>query len=84
MRRFAISALPRTSVSTVRRRTRYCITYHRHPSRKFLSANWWSLLRVVMPRFWDEHLWVRARKGQRCWLQQTMPAKDSRILYLSD
>ena len=28
-------ALPKTSVSTALRRMRYCITYHRHPSRKF-------------------------------------------------
>ena len=39
MRRFAIFALPKTSVSTALRRMRYCITYHLHPSRRFLSAS---------------------------------------------
>jgi len=48
MRRFAIFALPKTSVLTDRRRMRYCITYYRHPSRKSLSASWWSLPRVAM------------------------------------
>jgi len=84
MRRFAIFVLPRTSVLTVRRRMRYCTTYRPRPSRRFLSASWWSLPRAAMPQFWDERHWVRARKGQKCSLQQTTPAKDSRILYLSD
>ena len=75
MRRFAIFVQPRTSVSTVQRRTRYYTTYRPRPSRRFLSVSWWSLPRVVMPRFWEEHLWVRARKGQRCLSQQTTRAR---------
>lgn len=39
MRRFAIFVQPRTSVSTVQRRTRYYTTYRPRPSRKSLSAN---------------------------------------------
>jgi len=39
IRRFAIFALPKTSVSTALKRMRYYIIYHRHPSRKFLSAS---------------------------------------------
>jgi len=84
MRRFATFAQPRTSVSTAPRRTRYCITYRPRPSRRFLSASWWSLPRVEMPQSWDEHLWVRAREGQKCSSQRITRAKDSRILYLSD
>ena len=84
MRRFAIFARQRTSVSTAQRRTRYYTTYRPRPNRKNLSANWWSSPRRAMPHSWDVHHWVRVRKRRRCLSQPITPAKDSRNLYLSD
>jgi Helicase conserved C-terminal domain./SNF2 family N-terminal domain. len=64
-----------TSASTVRRRTRYCTTSPRRPTRGSSYRSSSSSPRPAMPPYWAARHWTRERRKRRCSSPPTTPGR---------